>query len=142
MPEIILSSSQREQLIDITTNIEELIRAAGWQDGLCHLWCLHTTAGLLCNEHADPDVAGDILLALRQIVPDGLPYRHAEGNSTAHVKSVLTGCSLQLPIRGGRLALGRWQGVFFAEFDGPRRGRSVLVSFVPVQEPDAKKNLH
>jgi secondary thiamine-phosphate synthase enzyme len=131
MPEIVLNTSQREEMVDITDEIQRLVGASGLRDGLAHVWCRHTTAGLVCNEHADPDVARDVLMALGRIVEDGWPYRHAEGNSPAHVKSILTGCSLNLPVRGGRLALGRWQGVFLAEFDGPRRGRQVEVTLIP-----------
>jgi secondary thiamine-phosphate synthase enzyme len=131
MPEIVLNTRQREELVDITVQIEQLLAAEGWQDGLLHLWCMHTTAGLLCNEHADPDVARDVLLALQRIVHEDLPYRHAEGNSPAHVKSILTGAGLALQVAGGRLVLGRWQGVFFAEFDGPRPGRQVRAAFIP-----------
>ena len=131
MAEIIINTSVAEQLIDITARVQSLISAAGLQTGVVHLWCHHTTAGLLCNENADPDVAADILMSLRQIVDEGWSYRHGEGNSPAHVKSVLTGCSLTVPVLDGRLALGRWQGIFLAEFDGPRQGRRVQVTFLP-----------
>lgn len=131
MPEIVLNTRQRSELLDITDEVQRLVAASGLQFGLCHLWCLHTTAGLLCNEHADPDVARDVLLALERIVPEDLPYRHAEGNSPAHLRAILTGGELSVPVRLGRLALGRWQGIFFAEFDGPRQGRRILLTFVP-----------
>ena len=133
MAEIVVNTSQREEMVDITAEVVRLVANSGVDEGLIHLWCLHTTAGLVCNEHADPDVARDVLMALRRIVPDDLPYRHAEGNSPAHVKSILTGSGLMLPVRAGRLALGRWQGVFLAEFDGPRRGRTVYATLIPIQ---------
>ena len=122
---IAVASRAPEDLIDITDEVEKLVSASAVAEGICHLFCRHTTAGLLVNEHCDPDVARDILLALRHIVPESLPYRHGEGNSTAHIKAVLTGVSLQLPISGGTLALGRWQGIFLAEFDGPRPRREI-----------------
>jgi secondary thiamine-phosphate synthase enzyme len=131
MPELVLDTASREEFIDITGRVQRLVGDSGLQEGLVHLWCCHTTAGLLCNEHADPDVMRDVLMTLDRIVPDDLPYRHAEDNSPAHVKSILTSCSLTLPVRQGRLALGRWQGIFFAEFDGPRRGRRIVASLIP-----------
>jgi secondary thiamine-phosphate synthase enzyme len=129
---IVIASRAAEELIDITAQVERLVASSEIAEGVCHLFCRHTTAGLIVNEHCDPDVARDILLALRHIVPDSLPYRHGEGNSTAHVKSVLTGVSLQVPICGGKLALGRWQGVFFAEFDGPRPQREIACLIQPL----------
>lgn len=133
MPEIVLDSSAREQLIDITDELQRLVSSSGLREGVVHLWCCHTTAGLVCNEHADPDVARDVLMALGRIVSDDWPYRHAEGNSPAHVKAILTGSGLALPVRAGRLGLGRWQGVFFAEFDGPRRQRRVEITLIHSQ---------
>ena len=98
--------------------------------GILHLFIKHTSAALAINENADPDVQRDMLLAMSAIVPEDLDYRHAEGNSTAHVKSSLFGCSLSLPLVQGELKLGRWQGVYFCEFDGPRRGRQVGVQLI------------
>ncbi|MCC7479766.1 YjbQ family protein [bacterium] len=128
---ISLSSQRREEFIDITGRVEELIAASGLAEGACLLFCRHTTAGLTVNENYDPDVKHDMLLALARMVPDDKAFRHAEGNSTAHVKASLMGSSLLLPVSAGRLALGRWQGVLFAEFDGPRQGRQVHISFLP-----------
>ena len=130
MDEITLASSAKEQLIDITPQAEDAVRRSGIMDGLVHLWCNHTTAGLTINENADPDVKTDILLALRAIVPDNMSYRHAEGNSPAHVKSSLMGCQLSVPVVNGRLALGTWQGILFCEFDGPRPARRVRLAFI------------
>jgi secondary thiamine-phosphate synthase enzyme len=132
---ITLDTTAREQFIDITAQVEAALRELhpGGADtlvGLAHLFCRHTTAGLTVNENADPDVRRDMLLALSRIVPENLDYRHAEGNSPAHVKASLMGCALTLRVSGGRLSLGRWQGVYFCEFDGPRRGREVEVSFI------------
>ncbi len=112
--------------VDITHDIEQIVRKSGITDGLCRVSIPHTTAGLFVNEKEDPAVATDIMEALNRIAPHQGPYNHAEGNSDSHIKSVLTGTSVTLPVAGGWLALGRWQGVFFAEFDGPRT-RSVNV---------------
>jgi len=112
--------------VDITHDVEQIVRKSGIADGLCRLSIPHTTAGLFVNEKDDPAVATDIMEALSRIVPHQGPYKHAEGNSDSHIKSVLTGTSVTIPVAGGWLSLGRWQGVFFAEFDGPRT-RSVNV---------------
>ncbi len=131
MDVIALDTQAREQLIDITALVQRVITSAGIGDGVCHLWCRHTTAALTVNENADADVKLDLLLALSRIVSDSWPYTHAEGNSPAHVKSSLLGCELTVPVSGGKLALGTWQGVLFAEFDGPRTGREVQVTLIP-----------
>ena len=106
--------------VDITGEIEQIVRKSGVTDGLCRISVPHTTAGLFVNEKDDPAVAQDIMEALTRLVPHEGPYKHAEGNSDSHVKSVLVGNTVTLPIAGGWLSLGRWQGIFFAEFDGPR----------------------
>jgi secondary thiamine-phosphate synthase enzyme len=130
MRTITINSTAREGFIEITREVDSALRELSAKNGLAHLFCRHTTAGLTVNENADPDVRRDMLLALARIVPEDLPYRHAEGNSTAHVKASLMGCALTLPVRGGKLALGRWQGVYFCEFDGPRTGREIEVSYL------------
>ena len=126
MQEIVVRSSRAEELIDITAQVQEAIR--DWTSSACLVYVPHTTAGVLINEHADPDVARDVTVALHRIVPDepGL-YRHAEGNSPAHVKAILVGSSQIVPLSGGRLRLGTWQGIFLAEFDGPRTRRVQLI---------------
>ncbi|MFO8031809.1 MAG: secondary thiamine-phosphate synthase enzyme YjbQ [Desulfohalobiaceae bacterium] len=129
MQELQVKSRKREEMLDITRQIEGLAREQGWQEGVLFLFCTHTTAALTINEAADPTVAEDILRSLQKLVPRQGEYRHMEGNSDAHIKSSLLGCSLQVPISRGRLALGTWQGVFFAEFDGPR-SRRVLVQLL------------
>lgn len=131
MHEIVIDTQAKEQLLDLTAQVRRIVAAAGIRDGLCHLWCPHTTAALTINENADPDVKQDLLLALSRIVIASWPYAHAEGNSAAHVKSSLLGCSLTLAVAHGELALGTWQGILFAEFDGPRSGRKVQVTFIP-----------
>ncbi len=122
-----IRTQDREELRDITPDIAKCVRDSSIQNGVCTVYVPHTTAGVTINENADPSVRQDILLALNSIVPDSLPYRHAEGNSPAHVKASLMGPSVQVLIQGGRLALGTWQGIYFCEFDGPRT-RRVLVS--------------
>jgi len=119
-----------EQFIDITQRVERLLRETGVREGLANVFAPHTTAGLTINENADPDVVHDVLAALDQAVPLRASfYQHAEGNSAAHVKSSLVGCSLIVPVHDGRLALGTWQGIYFCEFDGPRT-RHVTVSVI------------
>jgi len=125
-----VQTGSREVLVDITSNVEEEVRKSDIKSGICVVYVPHTTAAVTINENADPTVRQDILMALRKAVPDSLPYAHAEGNSAAHVKSSLVGASIAIPIEEGRLVLGTWQGVFFCEFDGPRR-RRVYVQILP-----------
>lgn len=115
-------------MTDVTSLIEARIHQEGFHDGFCHLFCPHTTAGLTINEGADPAVAHDILGVLNDLAPASPRYTHAEGNSDAHMKSTLVGVSLSIPVDAGRLALGRWQRVFFCEFDGPRQ-REIWLRF-------------
>ena len=96
------------------------MREAGVRDGLCLVWCPHTTAGITVNENADPDVPADLLMGLSRVVDARWPFRHGEGNSDAHLKSSLVGCERMIAVRGGDLRLGTWQAVWFREFDGPR----------------------
>jgi len=121
-----VSTGSRTQFIDITDRISEEVRRTGVQNGTCFVFTQHTTAGLTINENADPDVVRDILASLARLVPPAGDYRHAEGNSDAHIKASLMGFSLTIPVIDGRLALGTWQGIYFCEFDGPRN-RHVLV---------------
>jgi secondary thiamine-phosphate synthase enzyme len=106
------------------------VRASGVADGLCLVWCPHTTAGITVNENADPDVPADLLMGLGRVVDARWPFRHGEGNSDAHLKSTLVGCGKTIAVRGGQLRLGTWQGIWFCEFDGPRT-RKVEVTVVP-----------
>jgi len=122
-----LSTKQRNQMIDITSEVTSVVREAGIEDGDVIVYCPHTTAAVTVNENADRSVLHDILLTLAELVPHHrCGYRHSEGNSDAHCKSSLIGCSQQIPVRNNTLSLGTWQGVFFCEFDGPR-SRTVLV---------------
>jgi secondary thiamine-phosphate synthase enzyme len=113
--------------VDITPEVSAEVRAAGITEGVAVVFVPHTTAGVTINENADPSVRADIEMTLERLVPDTLPFTHREGNSDAHVKASLMGSSVTIPLQDGRLQLGTWQGVYFAEFDGPRR-RRVLVS--------------
>ena len=121
-------NTPEEGFIDITGQVRKIVASGNVQNGLCQIFVPHTTAGVTINENADPDVVTDMLAALGKMVPD-LHYRHSEGNSPAHVKSSLVGCSITVPISEGRLCLGTWQGIYFCEFDGPRT-RKVWVQLV------------
>ena len=121
-----LQTSQREELIDVTDQIEKAVRDSGVTSGLAVCFVPHTTAGITINEAADPDVRRDIVYKLGKEIPTQDGYRHAEGNSDAHIKASLMGSSVQILVEQGRLLLGRWQGVHFCEFDGPRT-RQLLV---------------
>ncbi|MBZ5540760.1 MAG: secondary thiamine-phosphate synthase enzyme YjbQ [Acidobacteriia bacterium] len=124
-----VKTTRRMQLVDITAEVQKAVKESGVGAGVCYLYVPHTTAGIAINEHADPDVASDVEAALARLVPHQGPYRHSEGNSDAHIRAVLTGTSQVVFLEGGRLALGRWQGIFFCEFDGPRE-RSLWIKIV------------
>jgi secondary thiamine-phosphate synthase enzyme len=134
MKTIDLQTPSREAFIDITSRVEEAVQKSNIKSGICVVYVPHTTAAITINENADPTVRQDILMTLRKAVPDSLPYAHAEGNSPAHVKSSLVGASVTLLIEDGRLALGTWQGIFFCEFDGPRR-RRVHIKILALPRP-------
>jgi secondary thiamine-phosphate synthase enzyme len=115
-----IQTSTREELLDVTTEVRDAIRLSGVKEGVAHLWSLHTTCGLTVNEGHDPDVARDLVVALRGLAPRDGDYRHAEGNSDSHVKTSLFGPGLTLLVEDGDIVLGTWQRVFLAEWDGPR----------------------
>ena len=115
-----IRTGARETLEDITSQVMEAVWKSGVAEGLCTVFIPHTTAGVTINENADPDVQRDIIKFLAEKVPRSYPFRHVEGNSDAHIKASLMGFSAQIPVHGGRLVLGTWQGIYFAEFDGPR----------------------
>jgi secondary thiamine-phosphate synthase enzyme len=129
MDTIEIRTRAKEEFIDLTAEVGRFVAASGITSGTCVVVVPHTTAGITVNENADPDVRADLLMTLRRIVPDALPYVHAEGNSPAHVKASFVGSSVTLIVEGGRLRLGTWQGIFFCEFDGPR-ARKVWVQVV------------
>ena len=127
MQTIKVQSRQREEMIEITSEVERLLPES--EEGICVLFTQHTTCGLTINENADPDVKRDILLFLKNTIPQYYEgFRHFEHNSDAHIKSSLVGSSLTVPFENGRLLLGRWQGIFLCEFDGARE-RRVLIMF-------------
>ena len=122
-----VSTRSRSQMVDITGQVDAVVRDCGIRDGEVLVYCPHTTAAITINENADPSVPHDILLTLDEIFPQGRRgYRHVEGNSDAHCKSSIVGCSETIPLKGGRLSLGTWQAVFFCEFDGPRSRRVIV----------------
>jgi secondary thiamine-phosphate synthase enzyme len=121
-------TSGRDCLVDITAEVARVVEGSNITDGLVTVYCPHTTAGITINENADPDVVSDILRQLDEMVPWRQPfYTHCEDNSAAHVKSSMVGCSETIPLAKGRMTLGTWQGIYFCEFDGPRK-RRVIVS--------------
>ena len=122
-------TSARSGMVSITRDVADAVRSLGITDGAVAVYTPHTTAGITINENADPDVVRDIVTTLDETFPQRSDYHHAEGNSDAHVKSSLVGCSELVLVQGGELVLGTWQGVFFCEFDGPRT-RKVYVSTV------------
>ena len=133
MEVIKVSTGKRQELAETTSELRALIKNRGWISGVLTVYCPHTTAGITVNEAADPSVVRDITDTLARLVPEDGSYRHMEGNSDAHIKSSLVGCSEQILVERGDLVLGTWQGVFFAEFDGPR-SRKVYVGFSPGSE--------
>lgn len=115
--------TEREGFMEITDKVKEAVQESGVEQGMCLVFCPHTSAAVTINENADPDVRRDLRFALRETFPDRSEFRHREGNSAAHLKSSLLGCSELIPIDQGKLVLGTWQGVYFCEFDGPRNRR-------------------
>jgi secondary thiamine-phosphate synthase enzyme len=115
-----VKTSAHSQGVDITRQVNQAVAGSGVQEGWCEVFVPHTTAAVAVNEAADPAVISDIINTLDKLAPWRGDYRHQEGNAAAHVKSVLVGSTVRLPVEGGRLALGTWQGIFFMEFDGPR----------------------
>ncbi len=126
MRSIPVKTSNKEEIIDITEEIEKHIEI---ENGFIYIYCPHTTAGITINENYDPDVKEDVIRSLNNIVRELPSFKHMEGNSTAHVKSILTGKTLQIAVDNGKLVLGRWDGIYFCEFDGPRK-RELMVRIV------------
>lgn len=115
-----VKTDRRTQLVDVTGLVERAVEKAGVASGVCYVYVPHTTAGVMINEHFDPDVATDLEGVFDRLVPKAGPYRHGEGNSDSHAKAALVGTSQAIFVEEGKLALGRWQGIFFCEFDGQR----------------------
>ena len=130
MKKLDVRTNRATEFVVIHAEVEKIINEMGVKNGICLIFCPHTTAGITINENADPDVSRDIQMELNKVVPLRDPdYRHMEGNSAAHIKSSMMGCSAQVPIENGRLCLGTWQGIYFCEFDGPRQ-RKVWVQVI------------
>ena len=128
MQAIKVRSREREQLVEFTDEVRRRLKESGVTSGICMLYVQHTTAGLTINENADPDVASDMLHALRTLIPQhGMGFSHGEQNSDAHIKASLTGLSVTVPFHDGELLLGRWQGIFLCEFDGPRERQVIMM---------------
>jgi secondary thiamine-phosphate synthase enzyme len=124
--EIIVPTGSKVQLVDVTASVAGELSRSNVKSGVCYVYVPHTTAGVTINENADPDVTTDLINGLEKLAPAAAPYLHAEGNSDAHIKASLMGFSVIVPVMDGRLALGTWQGIYFCEFDGPRR-RKLLI---------------
>lgn len=123
-----IRTSSRDEMQNVTHLVEQALRQWGMREGFVNIFVPHTTAGVTINENADPDVVHDMLKALDVAAPHEQDfYRHNEGNSAAHVKSSMVGCSVIIPVSEGRMMLGVWQGIYFCEFDGPR-SREMIIS--------------
>lgn len=129
MAQLDVSTKSKMELVDITARVQKAVNESGVQSGICYIFVPHTTAGLILNENWDPAVSQDIVAQLDKLVPRTGSYRHLEGNAPAHIKAGLVGASQTVPVEGGKLVLGTWQGIFLAEFDGPRR-RQVVVKVI------------
>lgn len=129
LKEIAVQTNTQTQIIDITAQIQKVVRESGISEGLCCVFIPHTTAGVTINENADPSVKYDIIMELNKVIPLNDHYRHLEGNSAAHIKASIIGSSVNVPVENNNLLLGTWQGICFCEFDGPRQ-RNVYVKIV------------
>lgn len=126
-----VQTASRNEFVEITSDLRQLIQKSKFKSGFCVVYCPHTTAAVTINENADPDVVHDMLAWLGRAIPQRqADFRHAEGNSDSHIKSSLVGCSATVIVENGDLVLGRWQGIYFCEFDGPRK-RHVHVKLLP-----------
>jgi secondary thiamine-phosphate synthase enzyme len=133
MPEILsVRTRQRNELVEITRDVQDAVTRLGVEEGICIVYVPHTTAGVCINENADPDVRKDVARFLERLIPQDGGLAHAEENSDSHIKAILTGSSVTVMVERGRLLLGRWQGIYFAEFDGPR-SREVWIKGLGVE---------
>jgi len=129
LKEIAISTSQKQQIVDITEQTRKIVKESKVKQGICYVYCPHTTAAITINENADPDVKKDILKKLFQLIPEDDNYSHAEGNSDAHIKSSILGNEKTIIIKDNKLVLGTWQGIMFFEGDGPRQ-RKVIIKII------------
>ena len=132
-------NTKTEHFHAITAQVREIVRNSGVQSGVCVVWSPHTTAGITVNENADPDVVRDMLLGLRAAFPDRPEFRHMEGNSAAHLRASCVGAGVTVIVEGGRLLLGTWQGIYFCEFDPPRK-RKFFVKVTGEKRGGEQKN--
>lgn len=130
MKQLTLSTKSKTELTDITNDVQEAVITSGIREGICVIFTPHTTASILVSENVDPRLQRDLLGSLARVAPDNVRYAHGGGNAAAHIKSARTGVSVSIPVAEGRPMLGQWQGIFFAEFDGPRETRSVLIKVI------------
>ena len=124
-----INTNKREEFVDITDKIAQIIQKSSIQKGIVHIFVQHTTSGITINENVDPDVVKDMIKTMDEIIPYKNNYKHAEGNSHAHIKASLLGSSVSIPFDNKKMSLGTWQGIYFCEFDGPRN-RKALVSLI------------
>jgi len=124
--QISVSTNKRNEFVDVTGEVSNAVKESGVKEGCVHLYVPHTTAAVTINENYDPSVKSDILNKLSDVIPAGAGYAHAEGNADSHIKASIIGSSEFIPVTGGDIDLGRWQGIFFCEFDGPRSRRMLI----------------
>ncbi|MCJ7814162.1 MAG: secondary thiamine-phosphate synthase enzyme YjbQ [Candidatus Atribacteria bacterium] len=129
LKEITIKTNTQTQILDITAQVQKVVRESGIIEGLCCVFVPHTTAGVTINENADPSVKQDIVMELNKTIPFNDHYSHLEGNSAAHIKASIIGSSVNIPVKNNYLLLGTWQGICFCEFDGPR-GRKFYVKII------------
>ena len=127
MESLSVRTKARTEFVDVTDRVVSIVRNCNVEEGICCVYAPHTTAGVTITENADPSVVQDMIKELNKLVPFDDGYSHTEGNSAAHIKASLVGSSVIVPISGGRLVLGTWQGIYFCEFDGPRSRRAYVV---------------
>jgi len=125
--EIPVKSKKRAELIEVTAEVQQAVSKSGVKEGICVVYCPHTTAAVTINENADPSVKADIVNTLNKLVPENAGYSHSEGNSDAHIKAALMGNSRTVLVQSGQPVLGTWEGIFFAEFDGPRSRKLIVL---------------
>ena len=130
MKTLTLTTKSKTEITDITREVKEAVIISGIKEGICLVFTPHTTAGVLISENVDPRLQRDLLGSLARIAPDNVRYAHGGGNAAAHIKSARTGVSVTIPVVEGRPLLGQWQGVLFAEFDGPREARKVFIKVI------------
>lgn len=121
-----IRTNRRTELVDVTDKVQDVIEKSKTKEGICIIYCPHTTAAVTINENVDPNVKTDITQKLNELIPENAGYHHVEGNSDSHIKASLMGNSRIVPVSDGRLLLGQWEGLFFAEFDGPRNRRLLV----------------